>query len=158
MSVKLLAIGNTSFGFIKEGVGEYQKRINRYFKFEIIELPDVKNRGKLSLPELKKQEMALIEKNLKSFDKLILLDEKGNSFDSMGFARFLQDRLANKTGNLVFVVGGMFGFDEALRLKAHHILSMSPMTMSHQIVRLFFAEQLYRACTILKGEPYHNEG
>ena len=102
--------------------------------------------------------MALIEKNLKSFDTLILLDENGNSFDSMGFARFLQDRLANKTGNLVFVVGGMFGFDEALRLKAHHILSMSPMTMSHQIVRLFFAEQLYRACTILKGEPYHNEG
>lgn len=102
--------------------------------------------------------MALVEKNIKSFDTLILLDEKGNSFDSMGFARFLQDRLANKTGNLVFVVGGMFGFDDALRSKANHIISMSAMTMSHQIIRLFFTEQLYRACTILKGEPYHNEG
>lgn len=158
MSVKLIAIGHTSAGFIKEGIEEYHKRINRYFKFEVIEIQDVKNRGKISVQELKKQEAMIIEKHLKTGDTLILLDEKGSSYDSMGFARFLQDRLANKTGNLIFVIGGMFGLDEALKKKAGFMVSMSAMTMSHQIVRLFFAEQLYRACTILKGEPYHNEG
>lgn len=158
MSVKLISVGHTSYTFIKDGVSEYHKRINRYFKFELIELPDVKNRGKLTHVDLRKQEYALIEKHIKPNDTLVLLDEKGNSFDSMGFARFLQDRLANKTGNLVFVIGGMYGMDEGLKSKASHIVSMSAMTMSHQIVRLFFTEQLYRACTILKGEPYHNEG
>jgi 23S rRNA (pseudouridine1915-N3)-methyltransferase len=158
LSVRLIAIGATSYSFIKEGIEEYEKRLRKYFKFELVVLPDVKNRGKLSAIELKAEESTLILKQLKPTDSLILLDERGKDFDSVNFARFLQKALANKNGNLVFVIGGMYGFDERLKEKAEHLVSLSRMTSSHQLIRLFFIEQLYRACTILNGEPYHNEG
>ena len=158
MGIKLITIGATSYSFIKEGVEEYEKRLRKYFKFELVAIPDVKNRGKLNPIDLKAQEAILINKQTKATDTLILLDERGKEFDSINFARFLQKALANKNGNVVFVVGGMYGFDETLKQKANHLISLSRMTSSHQLIRLIFVEQLYRACTILNGEPYHNEG
>ena len=158
MGIKLITIGATSYSFIKEGVEEYEKRLRKYFKFELVAIPDVKNRGKLNPIDLKAEEAILINKQTKATDTLILLDERGKEFDSINFARFLQKALANKNGNVVFVVGGMYGFDETLKQKANHLISLSRMTSSHQLIRLIFVEQLYRACTILNGEPYHNEG
>lgn len=158
MSIKLITIGATSYSFIKEGIEEYEKRLRKYFKFELVVIADVKNRGKLNALDLKTEEAILISKQIKPSDTLILLDEKGKEFDSKNFARFLQKALANKNGSIVFVVGGMYGFDETLKQKAAHLISLSRMTSSHQLIRLFFVEQLYRACTILNGEPYHNEG
>ena len=158
MGIKLITIGATSYSFIKEGVEEYEKRLRKYFKFELVAIPDVKNRGKLNPIDLKAEEAILINKQTKATDTLILLDERGKEFDSINFARFLQKALANKNGNIVFVVGGMYGFDETLKQKANHLISLSRMTSSHQLIRLIFVEQLYRACTILNGEPYHNEG
>ena len=158
MGIKLITIGATSYSFIKEGVEEYEKRLRKYFKFELVAIPDVKNRGKLNPTDLKAEDAILINKQTKATDTLILLDERGKEFDSINFARFLQKALANKNGNVVFVVGGMYGFDETLKQKANHLISLSRMTSSHQLIRLIFVEQLYRACTILNGEPYHNEG
>jgi 23S rRNA (pseudouridine1915-N3)-methyltransferase len=158
LSIKLITLGATSYSFIKDGVEEYEKRLRKYFKFEIVVIPDVKNRGKLKPIDLKSEEAVLITKQIKHTDTLILLDERGKEFDSTNFARFLQKALANKNGSLVFVVGGMYGFDENLKQKADYLISLSRMTSSHQLIRLFFVEQLYRACTILNGEPYHNEG
>lgn len=157
MSVKLLSIGSTRYSYLKEGLSDYSQRINRYFKFESVEIPDVRNRSKLEPDRLKQEEADAILKMIKENDTLILLDEKGLSMTSLEFAQFLQNKLANKRGNLLFVVGGMYGIDQKLKLRAESQISLSKFTWSHQMVRLLFTEQLYRACTILKGEPYHNE-
>lgn len=154
----MLTVGSTTYPFIAEGLKEYEKRLKKYFSFDIVCLADVKNRGKLEISKLKEQEFQLIEKHIKPEDTLILLDERGEQFNSVGFARFLQSGLSHKKGKLVFVIGGMYGFDDRLKQKASKLLSLSAMTTSHQLARLIFAEQLYRACTILNGEPYHNEG
>ncbi len=157
MSVKLLSIGTTRYSYLKEGLSDYTQRINRYFKFETIEIPDVKNRARLDPDKLKEEEADAILKIIRENDTLIVLDERGMSMSSLEFAQFLQNKLANKRGSLMFVVGGMYGIDQKLKLKAESQISLSKFTWSHQMVRLLFTEQLYRACTILKGEPYHNE-
>jgi 23S rRNA (pseudouridine1915-N3)-methyltransferase len=152
-----MVIGKTTFDWVDHGCEEYIKRLRKYFSFEKMELPNVKSRGKMSAEMLKLAEGEIVLKNLKPNDTLILLDENGLEMKSEKFARLLQTTLANKKGHLVFLIGGMFGAGEKIKDRADFTMSLSQMTFSHQQIRILFLEQLYRACTILNGEPYHNE-
>jgi 23S rRNA (pseudouridine1915-N3)-methyltransferase len=157
MKIKLIIIGKTKSKFLLEGENEYQKRLKHYCKFSELIIPDIKNAGKLSNKELKIKEGNLILKSIKNSDYVILLDDKGLALSSIGFAEFLNMKMVSSTNELVFVVGGAFGFSESVYKRANTKLSLSKMTFSHQMVRLIFKEQLYRAFTILKGEKYHHE-
>lgn len=156
MKIRVLSIGKTSTPFIKEGVAFYLKRLEHYCRLEYVELPDVPQKG-LTTEAGKIKEAELILKNLKPEDVLVLLDEKGTEYTSRGFANFLQKKMNAGTRSLVFVVGGAFGFSKELYAKADNTLSFSQMTFPHELIRLFVAEQLYRAHTILKGENYHHD-
>ena len=149
-------IGKTNEPYLAEGIDIYTKRLRHYVPFEMITLPDVKNAGKLSSEQLKAKEAEIVLKKLKPEDFLILLDERGRNFTSEEFAVFLEKKLQLPDKKLVFLVGGAYGFAAALYDQAEAKLSLSKMTFSHQMVRLFFAEQVYRAMTILRNEPYHN--
>lgn len=156
MKIRFLSIGKTSSPFLKEGIAFYLKRLEHYCRMEYTELPDVPSKG--LTPETGKiKEGELILKNLKPEDVLILLDEKGNSYTSREFANFLQKKMNAGTRSLVFVVGGAFGFSKEVYAKADSTLSFSKMTFSHEMIRVFAVEQLYRAHTILKGENYHHD-
>ena len=157
MKISLFFTGKTSFDFIEKGITEYEKRIKRYVNFEIKIIKDVKVGKKMPPGVLKKKEGEHILKELKDSDFLILLDEKGKQYTSREFAKFIENNTITGTKRLVFVVGGAFGFSEAVYKRANSKLSLSKMTFSHQPIRLLFAEQLYRAFTIIKGEPYHND-
>ena len=157
MKIKLIVIGKTKSKFLLEGENEYQKRLKHYCKFSELIIPDIKNAAKLSKKELKVKEGNLILKSIKNSDYVILLDDKGLALSSIGFAEFLNMKMVSSTNELVFVVGGAFGFSESVYKRANTKLSLSKMTFSHQMVRLIFKEQLYRAFTILKGEKYHHE-
>ena len=157
MKILLLVIGKTDENYLTEGIHKYCKRLRHYIGFDFEEIPDLKNRKSLSESQQKKQEGTLIISKLKSGDKLILLDDKGKDFSSLGFSEHLQQQMNSGIKRLVFVVGGPYGFDESVYAKAQAKLSLSKMTFSHQMIRLFFVEQVYRALTILKNEPYHHE-
>ncbi len=157
MKIKLLAIGKTDDKRLLQLTEEYQKRLKHYIKFELEIIPDLKNAKNLSEKEQKEREGELILKKLQATDQLILLDEKGHEFRSVEFSRFLQKKLNSGLKQLVFVIGGPYGFSEAVYQKAQGKVSLSKMTFSHQMIRLFFVEQIYRAFTILKNEPYHHE-
>ena len=157
MKVKLLAIGKTDEPYLIKGIEEYRSRINRYLPFEIVELPGLKNASHLSKLEWKSKEAAKILPSFTSDDIIILLDERGKEMTSLEFSDFLNKKFSSGSKNLVFVIGGPYGFDEAVVKKSHFRLSLSQMTFSHQMVRLFFVEQLYRALTILRNEAYHHE-
>jgi len=157
MKLRLLVTGKTEDEYLKNGIREYEARIQRYISFEIVEVPALRNTSNLTVTEQKAREAALIMKQIKSGDTLVLLDEHGKEMSSAGFANFLTKHFLSSGKVLVFLVGGPFGFDESLRKRADHILSLSKMTFSHQMVRLFFTEQLYRALTILRGESYHHK-
>ena len=157
MKVKLLAMGKTDEPWLKQGMMEYETRIRRYLPLEIVEIPGLKNLSHLGKPEWKAREAAKILPNLTPADIIILLDEKGKEMTSVGFSSFLNRKFGSGSKNLVFVIGGPYGFDEAVKKEAHYSLSLSQMTFSHQMVRLFFLEQLYRALTILRNEAYHHE-
>ena len=157
MKILLLVIGKTDENYLTEGIHKYCKRLRHYIGFDFEEIPDLKNRKSLSESHQKKQEGTLIISKLKAGDKLILLDDKGKDFSSVGFSKHLQQQMNSGIKRLVFVVGGPYGFDESLHAKAQAKLSLSKMTFSHQMIRLFFVEQVYRALTILKNEPYHHE-
>ena len=157
MKIKLLLVGKTEEEFLKTGIYEYQMRIKRYVPFEIVEIPALKNAANFSIVEQNLRESAMIIKQFLSGDIIVLLDENGIEMKSTEFATFLKKQFLSGSKNLVFVVGGPFGFDPVLKKQASSILSLSRMTFSHQMVRLFFAEQLYRALTIIRGEPYHHE-
>ena len=157
MKVKLIVIGKTKSKFLLDGENEYQKRLNHYCKFSELIIPDIKNTGKLSKKELKEKEGNLILQSIKNNDYVILLDDKGLALSSTGFAEFLNKKMVSSTNELVFIVGGAFGFSESVYKRAKTKLSLSKMTFSHQMVRMIFKEQLYRAFTILKGEKYHHE-
>jgi 23S rRNA (pseudouridine1915-N3)-methyltransferase len=157
MKIKLLLIGKTEEEFLKTGIQEYETRIKRYIPFEIVEIPALKNAAKLSSAEQNTRESVLISKQFLPGDVIILLDEHGKEMRSVEFASFLNKQFLSGSKNLVFVVGGPFGFDPALKKQASSILSLSKMTFSHQMVRLFFTEQLYRGLTIMRGESYHHE-
>ncbi len=157
MKIKFILIGKTSFNFVDEGIKMYLQRIKRFVDFEIITIPDLKNTKKLNPVQIKEKEGSLILKQLKTNDFLILLDEKGKSLNSVEFAGFISNKQDAGTKQLSFVVGGAYGFSQDLYKRANYLLSLSAMTFSHQIIRLFFMEQIYRAYTIIKGLPYHNE-
>ena len=157
MRICLLTVGKTGAGWIRDGLDTYTARLGRYVSFSVKEIPDLKNASSLSKAQVKEKEGDLILSNITSKDTLILLDEKGKEFSSGEFARELE-RLSSGGGkNIVFVIGGAFGFSDAVYSRCDGKVSLSRMTFTHQMARVIFAEQLYRACTIIKGEPYHHE-
>jgi len=157
MKIKLIVIGKTKSKFLLDGENEYQKRLKHYCKFSELIIPDIKNGGKLSKKELKEKEGNLILASIKNSDYVILLDDKGLELSSTDFAEFLNKKMVSSTNELVFIIGGAFGFSESVYRGANTKLSLSKMTFSHQMVRMIFKEQLYRAFTILKGEKYHHD-
>lgn len=157
MKIKLIVVGKTDKTYLQEGIGMYHERVSHYLPFEYRVIPDVKNTRKLSEEQQKQKEGDLLMGQINPGDELILLDERGKEFKSPEFARFLEKKMIDGTKTLVFVIGGPYGFSKRMYDAATSKISLSRMTFSHQMVRLIFSEQLYRAMTILKGEPYHHE-
>ena len=155
MKIKLIVIGKTNESYLKEGILKYTNRLKHYVEFEIKELPDVKIGKKLNIDLQKKAEGKEILELISKSEFVILLDENGREYDSVGFAQFIQKRL-NSGMNLTFVIGGPFGFSDEVYNHSNMKISLSQMTFSHQMVRLFFTEQIYRSMTLLKGEKYHH--
>ena len=155
MRITLIESGKTRDPFIKEGVEMFRKRVVHYVPFKIETIPDLKNTRNLTMKEVQNQEAALLLKRIKATDYLLLLDERGKEHNSISFAEYLNS-LEGRVNHLVFVIGGPYGFSEEVYRRADAKLSLSRLTFSHQLVRLIFMEQLYRAFTILKGEPYHH--
>ena len=156
MKVTLILTGKTKTGYLQVGLDDYVKRIGRYVPFSLDTIPDLKLSKKMSLEEIKKLEGQRILQRLKPTDHVVLLDERGKQYSSEGFARFLEG-LEGRTAQTVFVIGGAYGFSNEVYERADQKLALSEMTFSHQMVRMIFTEQLYRALTILKGEPYHHK-
>ena len=157
MTIKLIAIGKTDHAAIISLIEEYSKRLNFYIKFELEIIPDLKNTKSLSEVLQKEKEGELILKNLNTSDELILLDERGKSFGSVEFSEYLQKKMNSGLKQLIFVIGGPYGFSDQVYSRSNGKISLSKMTFSHQMIRPFFIEQLYRAMTILRNEPYHHE-
>lgn len=157
MNIKLIAIGKTDHKQLLQLIEEYQKRLSFYIKFEFEIIADIKNSKNLSELQQKEKEGELILAKLNTSDHLILLDENGKNYTSLSFSDEIQRKMNAGIKTLVFVIGGPYGFSEAVYHKATQKISLSTMTFSHQMVRLFFIEQLYRAFTILKNEPYHHQ-
>lgn len=156
MKITLIAIGKTDNRHLIELMEDYSKRLGHYVSFEMEIVPDIKNAKNLSEPLQKKSEGDEILKRVSTADILILLDENGKTYSSEKFAEFLQKKMNSGLKNLVFVIGGPYGFSEDIYKRANGKISLSSMTFSHQMVRLFFIEQIYRAFTILRNEPYHH--
>lgn len=156
MTIELITVGRTRTEYVVEGITEYLKRLRRYVPFQITELPDVKNAGKISQEEQKEAEGQLILGKLSVSDHVMLLDERGRQLSSEEFASRLEAILASGRKRLVMIIGGPYGFSKAVYNRADELLSLSKMTFNHEMVRLFITEQVYRAMTILKGEPYHH--
>lgn len=157
MKIKLLAVGKTDQPALNELIDNYQKRLKHYITFEIEIIPDVKNAKSLNQSQLKEKEGQLILSKIQSGDVLVLLDEKGKHYRSIEFSDYLQKKMNAATKQLIFVIGGPFGFSDAVYDTAQEKISLSKMTFSHQMIRLFLTEQIYRSFTILKNEPYHHE-
>jgi 23S rRNA (pseudouridine1915-N3)-methyltransferase len=155
MRITLIESGKTRDSFIREGVELFRKRLVRYVPFKIETLPDLKNTRSMTMKEVQEKEGELLLKRLKTGDYLILLDERGQDYDSISFAEYLNG-LEGKVNQIQFVIGGPYGFSRQVYERADAKLSLSKLTFSHQLVRVIFLEQLYRAFTILKGEPYHH--
>lgn len=158
MKITLVLTGKTNDSFVKEGFVHYEKRMLHYISFNVITIPDLKNTKSFDPSQTMEKEADLQLKNISDTDFLVLLDESGKEFRSLDFADFIQQRMNASVKNLVFMVGGPFGFSERIKKRANARLSLSKMTFSHQIVRLIFMEQLYRAFSIIRKEPYHHEG
>ena len=157
MNIKRIVVSKTDVPYIQAGIDEYTGRLKHYTSFELVVVPAVKNAGSMSPTELKEREGQLILKQLEKVDTVVLLDEHGKEYTSVGFAEYLQRQMNGGTRTLAFVIGGAFGFSPAVYDAADSKMSLSQMTFNHQMVRLFFLEQLYRAHTILRHEKYHNE-
>jgi len=157
MNIKLLAIGKTDNKSLQSLIDEYTKRLSFYIKFDLEIIPDIKNVKNLSEAQQKEKEGELILSKISATDQLILLDENGSTFSSVAFSDYLQKKMNAGIKTLVFVIGGPYGFSEEVYKKAQGKISLSSMTFSHQMVRLFVIEQLYRGFTILKNEPYHHQ-
>lgn len=157
MTIKLIVVGKTVKGYLAEGEEEYTKRLAHYIKFNEVVIPELKRVSSLSEVQVKMKEGEAILKQLDATDYLILLDERGKQSSSVQLAKKIEQFILNSTKQVVFVVGGAYGFSEEVYDRANETLSLSRLTFSHQMVRLFFKEQLYRAFTILKGEPYHHK-
>jgi len=157
MKITLLTVGKTDVKWVSEGLDLYVSRLVHYVPFQVREIPELKNVSALSREQIKSREGELILKSLKAADEVVLLDEGGREFRSMDFAAWLGERISRGSRDIVFVIGGAYGFSKEVYSRADSKLSLSKMTFSHQMVRTIFAEQLYRAFTILRGEPYHHE-
>ncbi len=156
MKTLLLLVGKTQNKHFVAGINDYVERIGHYMPFEIKVVPDLRNTKSLSEQQQKVQEGEQLLKILQPSDTVVLLDERGTERRSVEFAAWLQKK-QNTARRLVFIIGGAYGFSEALYQRADEKISLSCMTFSHQMVRLVFTEQIYRACTIIKGDPYHHE-
>lgn len=157
MKIVLLLTGKTDQSWIRDGVAEYEKRISKYGRLEIITLPDVKNPGNRPADWVKAREAERILPQLRGDDHVVLLDERGRLFSTLEMADWMKKALMLPVKRIVFVVGGPFGFDPAITARADQLLSLSRLTFSHQVVRLLFAEQLYRVLSVNAGDPYHHE-
>lgn len=157
MKILFLVIGKTDATYLSDAITEYKNRLVHYIPFEMQVIPDIKNVKNLSEQQQKEKEGELIVKNLQPGDQIVLLDDKGKEFTSLQFASYIEKKTHVVPKRLVFVVGGAYGFSEAVYKAAAEKISLSKMTFSHQMIRLIFIEQLYRAMTILNNEPYHHE-
>jgi 23S rRNA (pseudouridine1915-N3)-methyltransferase len=157
MKVLIIHCGKTEDAYLISGIEKYEKRLKHYLSIETIYLPALKNTHALSKEEQKEKEGLLILSKIQTTDFIVLLDEKGKQFGSLDFSKYLTQHMNAGTRRIVFITGGPYGFSQDVYAKANFKISLSPMTFSHQMVRLFFIEQLYRAMTISKGEPYHHE-
>ncbi|MFA6084966.1 23S rRNA (pseudouridine(1915)-N(3))-methyltransferase RlmH [Mucilaginibacter sp.] len=157
MKITFVTVGKTEDAYLKDGIEKYVKRLKHYTRLEMAEIPELKNTKALTEDQQKVKEAELILKKITPLDHVILLDENGTEFTSVQFANYINKRSVTSSANLVFVVGGPYGFDESVYQRANDKISLSRMTFSHQMVRLFFTEQLYRAFSIIKGEPYHHQ-
>ncbi|MCD8211300.1 MAG: 23S rRNA (pseudouridine(1915)-N(3))-methyltransferase RlmH [Prevotella sp.] len=156
MKVTLLFVGKTQDGLYAQSISDYSKRINHYLPFDVKVLGEVKNSSNLSQKQLKEKQAEAILKNIDEKSFVVLLDEKGKEFSSKEFALFVE-KITAMGKHIIFIIGGPYGFSEQIYSRANYQISLSKMTFSHQMVRLIFLEQLYRACTIIKGEAYHHE-
>ena len=156
MKITFLTVGKTEEPWLKEGIEKYVKRLKHYTKLTIVDIEELKNTKALTPEQQKVKEAELILKKISPLEHVILLDENGIELSSTQFAAYIDKKALGSVTNLVFVVGGPYGFDQAVYERANDKISLSAMTFSHQMVRLFFVEQLYRAFTIIKGEPYHH--
>jgi 23S rRNA (pseudouridine1915-N3)-methyltransferase len=157
MKITLLTVGKTDKDWVKQGIDIYVSRLKHYIPFTINEIPELKNVSALSKDQIKVREGELILKNVKPTDDVILMDEHGKEYTSVDFASILQRKISLEGKDMVFVIGGAYGFSEEVYKRANSKISLSKMTFSHQMVRAIFTEQLYRAFTIMRGEPYHHE-
>jgi len=157
MKISLFTIGKTADAYLLEGLGIYEKRLQHYVNYARKELPDVKNAKTLSTEQLKTQEGKILLQQLSDTDELFLLDENGQEFSSEELSEFIKQKMLHSSKSLVFVIGGAYGFSNEVYKKAVGKISLSRLTFSHQMVRLIFTEQIYRAFTIIKGEPYHHK-
>ena len=155
MKIVLLVVGKTTESYFVQGIDEYSKRLAHYVPFELTVIPELRNTKSLSADQQKEREADLILKALQPGDYVVLLDEHGREFTSLQFASYLEKKMANIAKRLIFVVGGPYGFSNRVYQAAQEKISLSKMTYSHQMIRLIFTEQLYRAMTILNNEPYH---
>jgi len=157
MKIKLLTIGKTDSVALAQLIKKYQARLKHYIQFSLEIIPDLKNTKNLTKEVQKEKEGDLILSKISTSDRMVLLDENGTSFDSIEFSKFLQKQMNSGIKQLVFVIGGPYGFPEKIYEKSQRKISLSKMTFSHQMVRLFAVEQIYRGFTILKNEPYHHQ-
>lgn len=157
MKIKLLTVGKTASSYLREGMEVYSGRLKHYIQFQYEEIPDIRQASSLSREQVKEKEGQLIASRIRESDHVVLLDERGARFTSIGWAKHLEQKMVSSTRDIVLVIGGCYGFSPAIYERADEKLSLSDMTFSHQIVRLIFLEQLYRAFTIIRGEPYHHE-
>lgn len=157
MRVALLLVGKTVNKHFVELIDDYASRVKHYISFDIITIPELKNTKNLSAEQQKQQEGELILKQLQAGDHIVLLDEHGKELRSIEFSKYMEQKMQTVSRRLVFIIGGPYGFSPDVYAKANEQLSLSKMTFSHQMIRLIFVEQFYRAMTIMRGEPYHHE-
>lgn len=157
MEICILSIGKINTDWISKGISVFDNRLKKYVKFSSVSLPDIKNSKNLGVPEIKEEEGKLILSYISSADFVILMDEKGKEYTSREFALRLQKHMATGYKRIIFLVGGPFGFSQKVYERGNELFSLSKMTFTHEMAKLFLTEQIYRAMTILKGEPYHHD-
>lgn len=157
MKITLLTVGKTDKDWVRQGMDIYISRLKHYIPFSVVEIPELKNVSSLTKDQIKTREGELILKNVRPADDLILMDERGRQYTSIELAKVIQDKISYVGKDMVFVIGGAYGFSEDVYRRADSKISLSKMTFSHQMVRAIFVEQIYRAFTIMRGEPYHHE-
>jgi 23S rRNA (pseudouridine1915-N3)-methyltransferase len=157
MKITLLTVGKTDKDWVRQGMDIYVSRLKHYIPFSVVEIPELKNVSAMTKDQIKTKEGELILKQVKPADDLILLDERGKEYTSVELAKVIQDKISYTGKDMVYVIGGAYGFSDAVYQRANSKISLSRMTFSHQMVRAIFVEQIYRAFTIMKGEPYHHE-